>query len=158
MSADTRTHDDVLNLMPAPVAVVGVRDGDRRGGLTVAWLSRVATDPPLLMISVSPDRHSHELLAAAEEFTVSLPVAGQLDEARLFGMHSQRDRDKWSETDHVLLGDRTPALARCAARFLCRSAGRFPAGDHDCFLGEIVESEWVDGPPALPMRGADYRP
>ena len=30
--------------------------------------------------------------------------------------------------------------------------------DHDCVVGEIIMAEVVAGPPALPMRGADYVP
>ncbi len=158
MTRNPSPHDEALQLIPAPVAVIGVGSGENRGGLTAAWLTRVSIDPPMLLVSVGHTRHTHGLLRGAAEFTVSLPRDGQLDAARLFGLHSRRDRDKWAETEHVLLGEGTPALADCAARFLCRSAGRFPAGDHDLFLGEIIDSEVVAGGPALPMRGADYAP
>jgi len=158
MSATPSPHDAALKLINSPVAIIGVAAEGRRGGLTAAWLVRVSLDPPMLLVSVGHERHTHGLMAAATEFTVSLPGEDQVDVARLFGLHSQRDRDKWAETDHVLLGAGAPALAVCSARFLCRSTGRFTTGDHDCFLGEITFSEVVDGPPALPLRGEDYRP
>ncbi|MFO7609845.1 MAG: flavin reductase family protein, partial [Candidatus Krumholzibacteriia bacterium] len=74
------------------------------------------------------------------------------------GLHSRRERDKWAETPHVLLGGGVPALARCAARLLCALVGRFTTGDHDCLVGRVVEAEVVQGGPALPLRGADYAP
>lgn len=158
MSSDASIHDQALGLINSPVAVIGAAAGGRRGGLTAAWLTRVSLDPPMLLVAIGRERYTHGLISAAAEFTVSLPRDGQVEVARLFGLNSQRDRDKWAETDHVELGDGAPALADCAARFLCRAAGSFAAGDHDCFLGEIVFSETVAGPPALPMRGSDYVP
>ena len=148
--------DPALHLLPAPVAIIGVRSGDMLGGLTAAWVTRVSIDPPLVLVSIGHERHTWNMMEAAEEFTVSVLSEGQVPEARLFGRHSRRDRDKWAEVEHVLLGGGCPAMSRCAARWLCRIESRFTTGDHDCIVGRLVESEVVDGAPALPMRGADY--
>ena len=148
--------DPALQLLPAPVTVIGVlRDGEL-GGLTASWVTRVSIDPPLVLVSVGHGRRTWDLLEGTGEFTVSVLAEDQVPVARLFGKHSRRDRDKWAETDHVLMGDGVPALARCAARWLCRVTDRITTGDHDCFVGKVVAAEVVDGPPALPMRVADY--
>ena len=150
--------DEALRLFPQPVAVVGaVRNGEL-GGLTAAWVTRVSMEPPLVLVSIGHQRRTYDLLEGAGEFTVSLLAEGQVAEARLFGLHSRRDRDKWAETPHVLLGDGVPALARCAARLLCAVEGRFTTGDHDCLVGRVTAAEIVAGGPALPLRGADYAP
>ena len=148
--------DPALQLLPAPVAVVGVRSGDELGGLTAAWVTRVSIEPPLVLVSIGHTRRTWELLGDAHEFTVSVLSEGQVPVGRLFGRHSRRDRDKWAEVDHVLMGEGVPALERCAARWLCTVESRFTTGDHDCFVGRVVGAEVVDGAPALPMRGADY--
>jgi len=156
--AQRAAADEVLRLFPQPVAVVGAaRDGEL-GGLTVAWVTRVSMDPPLVLVSLGHQRRTFGLLEGAREFTVSLLAEGQVPEARLFGLYSGRDRDKWAETPHVLLGDGVPALARCAARLLCAVEGRFTTGDHDCLVGRVTAAETVAGGPALPLRGADYAP
>lgn len=149
-------YDSALHLLPAPVAIVGVRRGDEMGGLTAAWVTRVSIDPPLVLVSIGHERRTWDLLEGAEAFTVSVLSEGQVPVARLFGKHSRRDRDKWAETAHVFMGEGIPALERCAARWSCRITDRFTTGDHDCFVGRVVEAEVVDGAPALPMRGADY--
>jgi flavin reductase (DIM6/NTAB) family NADH-FMN oxidoreductase RutF len=150
--------DQVLRLFPAPVAVVGAARAGEQGGLTAAWVTRVSMDPPLVLVSIGHTRRTWDLLQDAAEFTVSLLADNQVGEARLFGLHSRRDRDKWAETPHVLLGGGVPALARCAARLLCRLEARFTTGDHDCVVGRVTLAEVVDGGPALPMRGSDYAP
>ncbi len=156
MAPPTTPHDPVLNLVPAPVVVVGAAADGVLGGLTCAWFTRVTHDPPRLAVSIAPERFTHGLLDAGGLFSVSVPREEQVAEARLFGLHSRRDRDKWAEVDHVLLEGETPALADCAARLLCRVIERVGVGDHDLFIGEIVTSEVVAGGPALPMRGRDY--
>ncbi len=150
--------NDALRLLPAPVAVIGAANNGVLGGLTAAWVTRVSVEPPLLLVSVGHERFTWELLADQGEFTISLLAEGQVPEARLFGLESRRDVDKWAQTAHVLLGEGVPALEHCSVRFLCRMENRFTTGDHDCFVGRVVEWEVVAGGPALPMRGSDYAP
>ncbi len=154
----TSPIDVALRQLYAPVAIIGATNGDTTGGLTAAWVTRVSLDPPLLMVSIGHDRYTHSLLTETSEFTVSLPREDQVEEARLFGLESRKDVDKWAEVEHVLLGDGTPAMQDCCARYLCRIVRLFQTGDHDCFVGEVVEAEVLSEGNALPMRGADYVP
>ena len=156
--ASAPTLDETLRLIPGPVAVIGAVKEGLAGGLTAAWLTRVSMDPPLLLVAVGHTRFTWELLQGARQFTVSLLAADQVPEARLFGLKSRREIDKWGQTAHVLLGEGIPALEHCSARFLCELDSRFTAGDHDCLVGRIVSGETVAGGPALPMRGSDYAP
>jgi len=158
MSNNPSAFDAALHLLPAPVTVVGVRCGQELGGLTAAWVTRVSLAPPQLLVAIGHERRTWELLLNAAEFTVSVLHADQVDIARLFGLHSRREVDKWAQTEHALLGDGVPAVANCAAQYLCRLTQRFTTGDHDCLVGEIVTAVTVAGGPALPMRGADYVP
>ncbi|MDO9695053.1 MAG: flavin reductase family protein [Candidatus Latescibacteria bacterium] len=158
MAPPASPHDPALQLLPSPVVIVGAAAGPLRGGLTAAWVTRVSTAPPLLAVAVSPLRHTHGLLRDEGEFTVSVLREGQVEVARLFGLQSGRDLDKWERTPAVLLGGGVPALRDCAARLLCRLVARHPAGDHDLLVGEVLVSEVVGGGPALPMRGTDYAP
>jgi len=150
--------EEALRSIPAPVAVIGAAKGSLLGGLTAAWLTRVSSDPALLLVAVGHGRFTWELLAEARQFTVSVLAEGQVAQARLFGLNSRRDVDKWAGTAHVLLGEGVPALRHCTSRFLCEVASRFTTGDHDCFVGRVVTAEVVDGGPALPLRGSDYAP
>lgn len=158
MNDSPSAFDAALHLLPAPVTVVGVRHGAELGGLTAAWVTRVSLDPPLLVVAIGHERHTWSLLDAADHFTISVLGAAQVGVARLFGLQSRRDVDKWAQVAHEMMGDGIPAVAACAARYLCRLESRFRTGDHDCFVGRIVTAEVVAGAPALPMRGVDYAP
>lgn len=149
---------EVLRKIPAPVGIVGVAHEGILGGLTAAWISRVSSDPVLLLVSIGHERYSYEMMKGADTFTISLPTESQVEAARLFGGTSRRDVDKWAQVDHDLLGDGVPALKSCAARFLLRKTGVFSTGDHDCFVGEVLVAESPSGEVAIPMRGADFAP
>jgi flavin reductase (DIM6/NTAB) family NADH-FMN oxidoreductase RutF len=150
--------EEALHLIPAPVAVIGAVQNCTLGGLTAAWVTRVSAEPPLLLVAVGHGRFTWQLLDEAKQFTVSVLAEDQVAQARLFGLKSRREVDKWAETAHVLLGDGVPALEHCTSRFLCEVESRFTTGDHDCFVGRVVIAEVVAGGPALPMRGSDYDP
>ncbi|MBC8425711.1 flavin reductase [bacterium] len=156
MAIPETPHDESLQLFHSPVAVIGAAVDGVLGGLTCAWLTRVTTDPPRVVVAIAPERYTYDLLVVGGCFSVSILSEGQVDVGRLFGLHSRRDRDKWSEINHVLLEGGVPALAECAARLLCRLVEKVSVGDHDLFVGEIIGSDVVSGPPALPMRGRDY--
>ncbi len=150
--------DEVLHLVPAPVAVIGAARPGTLCGLTAAWLTRVSMTPPLLLVSIGHQRYTQEIMLQGTEFSVSLLHETQVEIARLFGLYSRRERDKWAEVDHDLWGEGTPVLRQCSARLLCLTRQIVTAGDHDLYIGEVVRAEIVAGRPALPMRGSDYAP
>ena len=158
MKTTSEELEHVLRLLPGPVALVGAVAGGVMGGLTASWLTRVSENPPLLLVAIGRERFTWQLLNESSVFSVSLLAEDQVAEARLFGLQSRRDIDKWSQVDHDLLGDGVPALRRCTARFLCEITGRFPCGDHDGILGRVIQAEKGDCGPPLPLRGADYAP
>lgn len=158
MDETAARRDGILRLFPGPVTVVGVAAGGVLGGLTASWVTRVSMEPPLLMVAIGRQRRTWELLQESTHFTVSLLGEGQVAEARLFGLKSRREVDKWAQVPHDLLGPGQPAMRACAARCLCEIEGRFPAGDHDCLVGRVVEVEEGVIAAPLPLRGADYAP
>lgn len=125
--------------------------------MTAAWVTRVSNQPPLVLAAVGHRRYTHELLTTVDAFTISILGEDQAATGRLFGLHGRRERDKWAEVEHVLMGAGVPALARCSARMLCAVRDRLPLGDHTGFVGEVVLGEVVSGDRPLPLRLDDYR-
>ncbi len=154
---EPKVLSDAFALMHAPVVIIAAAAEGELGGLTAAWVTRVSHDPPLLIASIGHERYTYGLLRRSRYFSVSILHADQVDVGRHFGLQSRREVDKWATVEYNLLGGHTPALVRCAARFLCVTRDRLRTGDHDCFVGEVVQAEVVAGGPALLMRGKDYR-
>ncbi|MEJ2537651.1 MAG: flavin reductase family protein [Calditrichia bacterium] len=53
-----------------PVTLISCSDGKKENIATMAWVSAVSSDPPLLMVAVSPKRFSHDLILSSGEFAI----------------------------------------------------------------------------------------
>ena len=60
-------------LYPLPVVMVSVADKEGKSNiLTVAWAGTVCTNPPMVSISVRPERYSYHMLKETGEFVINL--------------------------------------------------------------------------------------
>ena len=60
-------------LYPLPVVMVSVADREGNSNIiTVAWAGTVCTNPPLVSISVRPERYSHHFIEETGEFIINL--------------------------------------------------------------------------------------
>jgi flavin reductase len=145
---------EVMRRYPAGVSVVTVDLEGERLGLTVASLSVLALEPPLVGISIAKQAALHELLRAAGGFAVSLLGAGQEAVAQHFA-RGVPPIAIWQGIDYVD-GPRGPRLAGALGWLECSLAAEHDAGDHTLFVGGVERAEpGADGPPLLRL-GGDY--
>ena len=137
-------------LGPIPAVLIGCADGDGwlkgEGApnlLTVAWTGICCTQPPMLGISVRPERYSYGLIDRTGEFTVNLvgePLCRAMD---VCGVKSGRDGDKFAALGLHAIPAPTltcaPALADAPAFLCCKVRQKIPLGSHDLFLAEITD-------------------
>ena len=68
-------------LYPLPAVMVSVRDKEGNDNIiTVAWTGTVCTNPPMLYISVRPERHSHKALHETGELFIADVVHVTVDD------------------------------------------------------------------------------
>jgi flavin reductase (DIM6/NTAB) family NADH-FMN oxidoreductase RutF len=109
--------------------------------ITLAWVSPVSIDPPMLAIAVAPARHSHGLISRTREFAVNVPSARMLDAVWYCGTRSGRDVDKFEGAGLTSLPGRvieTPLVGECFGHIECRVVRAVTVGDHTLFVGEAV--------------------
>ena len=59
-------------LYPLPAVMVSVRDNEGKDNIiTVAWAGTVCTNPPMVSISVRPERYSYHMIEESGVFAVS---------------------------------------------------------------------------------------
>jgi flavin reductase (DIM6/NTAB) family NADH-FMN oxidoreductase RutF len=132
------------NRLFAPQLVGLVSSVDRSGRpnlATIAWISSVSADPPLISIAVGKTRYTHECLIYTKEFVVNLPTMDLLKEVQLAGTLSGRDVDKFEKiglTPAESLAVKVPCVKECTAHLECRVVGTKEAGDHTIFIGKVV--------------------
>ena len=60
-------------LYPLPVVMVSVADRDGKANIiTVAWVGTVCTNPPMVSISLRPERYSSPIIKDTGEFVINL--------------------------------------------------------------------------------------
>ncbi len=129
-------------LNPVPVVMVACAEGKGAPNIiTVAWTGTVASDPPMLSISIRRERHSHGLITRSGHFTVNLVTRRLLRAADFCGVKSGRDTDKFGELGLTplpasLVG--APLIAESPVNIECEVSAVHPLGSHDLFLARIV--------------------
>ncbi len=129
-------------LYPLPAVLVTVKDMSGKDNmLTVAWTGTVCTNPPMLYISVRPERYSYQALKDTGEFVVNLTTAAMVKAVDFCGVRSGKDLDKFSETGLTKAGAavvRAPLIEESPVCIECRVKEIIPLGSHHMFLSEVV--------------------
>lgn len=129
-------------LYPLPVVMVSVRD--KKGNdniITVAWAGTVCTNPPMVSISVRPERHSYQMIKESGEFVINLVTKDLVFATDYCGVKSGRDVDKFKEMK--LKKEKAekvaaPLIAQSPVNLECRVIECKELGSHHMFVAEIV--------------------
>ncbi len=129
-------------LYPVPAVLVSTVSGSGESNLlTVAWTGTVNSDPPMLSISVRPERYSYPMLCETGEFAVNLTTEKLAFAADLCGVRSGRDTDKWKEAGLTPVPARmirAPLVGESPVNLECRVIGKKELGSHTMFWAEIA--------------------
>ncbi len=135
-------------LYPVPAVMVSCGDGNGNDNfLTVAWAGTVCSDPPMVSISVRPERWSYHLLKESGEFVINLTTEALARETDLAGVRSGKDTDKWALTGLTREPSekvKVPRIAECPVNIECRVTEVLPLGSHHMFLAKVLAVA-VDG-------------
>lgn len=128
-------------LYPLPAVLVTVADKSGKPNIfTVAWTGTVCSDPPMVSISVRPERYSHGIIEETGEFVINL-TTGKLARATDYcGIKSGRDTDKIKDMKlHLLPGEavKAPLLAESPVNIECRVNRTLRLGSHDMYLADV---------------------
>ena len=129
-------------LYPLPVVMVSVTDGEGHDNIiTVAWTGTVCSDPPMLSISVRPERYSYFMLKKTGEFVVNLVTKDLVYATDFCGVKSGRELDKFRETRltrQSASAVKAPMIGESPVNLECQVSQVIPLGTHDMFLARIV--------------------
>jgi flavin reductase (DIM6/NTAB) family NADH-FMN oxidoreductase RutF len=130
-------------LAPVPVVLVTCGGGGevKSNIITIAWTGSVCSDPPMLSISVRPERYSYGIIQATGEFVVNVPNRRQARVTDWCGMVSGSRVDKFTETGLTAapaLQVKCPIILECPINIECRVRQTVPLGTHTLFLAEIL--------------------
>lgn len=139
-------------LNPVPAVMVSLADEAGNANIiTVAWAGTICTNPPMLSISVRPERYSYDSLVKTGEFVVNLTTEDLVKACDFCGVKSGRDVDKYKtlgltplKMQHVS----APGISESPVNIECKVVEVKELGSHSMFIAEVlgvtVDDEYMD--------------
>jgi flavin reductase (DIM6/NTAB) family NADH-FMN oxidoreductase RutF len=142
------------------ITVVTTLKNGKPNAMTAAWAVPVSHRPPLVVVHIAPQRHTHDIIMDTKEFGLCVLAEDQMDVSQHAGTVSGRKVDKFAqpilEPKPSSVID-APVLAGCAATMECKLEKAISMGDHTIFVGRVVAMERdPDKKPLLLHRGVYY--
>lgn len=109
--------------------------------ITIAWAGTVCTNPPMVSISIRPERYSYHMIEASGEFVINLTTEAILCATDYCGVKSGRDVDKFKEMHLTPLPSQTvkaPGIAQSPVNIECRVREITALGSHSMILAEVT--------------------
>jgi len=133
-------------LSPIPAVMLSCRGTepgfDQNNLITIAWAGVINSDPPMISVSIRPERHSYSQIVQSGVFCLNLIGRDLCKATDYCGVKSGRDVDKFKEMGlHVreVEGFPAPALDEAPAFLCCRVKQQIPLGSHDVFLCAVEQ-------------------
>jgi len=142
-----------LSHFASGVTIVTTEHEGQRYGMTVASFASLSLHPPLVLVCIERSVKTHDAIAAAGKYGVSILSGAQADISSKF---ASRSDDKFDGVE-LIEGDLdVPLIAGSLTAIECRLYDRVPGGDHTIFVGEVLKIHVTEGDPLLYFRSG-YR-
>lgn len=147
MAKQTWKAGNMLN--PVPAVMVSVADSmGKTNIITVAWAGTICTNPPMVSISVRPERYSYHMIEETKEFVINLTTEELTKACDYCGVVSGKDVDKFKEmhlTPFSVASCKVPAIKESPVNIACKVVKKEELGSHHMFLAEVVSVTVEDG-------------
>ena len=129
-------------LYPLPAVMVSCQSPDEKPNIiTVAWAGTICTNPPMVSISVRPERHSYHMIKESGEFVINLTNKDLVFATDYCGVRSGRDVDKFKEmnlTPQLSQHINAPGIAESPVNIECKVREIKELGCHHMFISDVV--------------------
>jgi flavin reductase (DIM6/NTAB) family NADH-FMN oxidoreductase RutF len=140
IGADADSLRSAMSHFPTGVTVVTSGREERAEGMTANAVISVSLDPLLFLVSVHKDARLNPRIKEEGYFAVNILADDQEGMSRLF---ASPERSSGLSAIHSLGGEYgstgAPLAAGALAIIECELEDIYPGGDHDLFLGRVVE-------------------
>ena len=136
------------------VTVVTTEHDGTPYGMTVASFASLSLHPPLVLICIEQGVKSHDAIAAAARFGVSILAHEQSEISNRFASKKVEDRFAGTSWSRGELG--MPLIDGAICAIECRVQAQLPGGDHTIFVGEVESVRTHEAQPLVYFRSG-YR-
>ena len=139
---EEQTRSEVLKTIPYGFYITGVVGSNgEANGFTTNWVSQVSFSPQQLIVAVSKDHHSHDLIEQSGVFTLNFLDTGQEDLARKFTEALEHEDGAVGGSPYTTGQTGAPLFEEAFAHLECRVVDKMETGDHTVYLGEVVAAD-----------------
>ena len=150
-------------LYPLPAVLISTSDGIGNDNIfTVAWTGTICTNPPMVSISVRPERYSYELIEKTGEFVINLTTEKLTYATDYCGVVSGRKVDKWKNMNLTKVHGEmvnAPYIKESPVNIECKVKSITKLGSHDLFIANVVavhvEEQFMDENKRFHLEDAD---
>lgn len=129
-------------LYPLPAVLVSVADKEGNSNImTIAWTGTVCSDPPMVSISVRPERYSYHMIEESGEFVINLTTDKLCLATDYCGVKSGKDIDKWKAMKLTKVPAKkvaVPMIKESPVNIECKVCEKKELGSHHMYLAEVV--------------------
>lgn len=126
---------------PIPAVLVSCGNMEKSNLITVAWTGIINTNPPLIYISVRPERYSYKIIKETREFVINLTNEKLVYATDWCGVKSGAKFDKFEEmklTKEKAKFVRCPLIKESPVSIECKVIEEKNNGSHTMFLAEVL--------------------
>ncbi len=139
------------------VAIVTATHEGRRHGMTVSSFASISLDPPLIVISLQTASRTHDVVARAQAFGVTILSAEQQHVSERFASHEVSMSERLDELETETLVTGAPLIKGGLACLDCQVKQSIPAGMNTLFIAEVVAVRGDDHDAPLVYHDRAYR-
>lgn len=146
MRLDTKNSYKLISPRLA-VAVTTLNSTSVPNACVVSFISPVSKDPPLIMISLAPVRHTCKNIIKSNEFVINILGRRYIDQLLRCAAKYQEGVNKIQQAGLSWYSSRLvspPRIREASAWLECRVSGSKEMGDHIAIFGEVLEAEAKD--------------
>ncbi len=126
--------------MAMPVCIVGAKVDGEVNFCTIAWVTMVDDDPPMIGLVMGKKRRTKDGIIGNGTFSVNLPSSAMALETDYCGLHSGYETDK-SKVFKVGYGslENAPLIEDCPLSMGCKLKKIIELDATDMVIGEIID-------------------
>jgi len=135
-------------LNPVPVVMISCaglhpeNPEERPNIVTIAWAGTINSEPPMVSVSIRPERHSHDLIRDTKEFVINLVSEELVKACDYCGVRSGAKEDKFLAMSLTAVPaeglSHAPAIMEAPVSLSCKVVSVTSLGSHDLFMAQIV--------------------
>lgn len=118
------------------------RDG-KPNVMTGAWATPVSDEPPMVVVCISKESYTAELIKQTKEYVINIPTKKLLGALWTCGKTSGRDADKFKKAKLKIIPaakQKAPLISDCIGYIECKVWKTVDAGECYAFFGKVLSA------------------